>query len=88
MSHLVEFHLQTEISLSTLGAEYSALSSALQTLLPLRSMLLEIVAGVKLPLTFEATIKCQVFKDKNNGALLLAWTNQRITNRTNYFQVK
>ena len=79
-------HLQTEISLSTLEAEYSALSSALRTLLPLRSMLLEIVAGVKLPHTFEATIKCQVFED-NNGALLLA-TNQRITNRTKYFQVK
>ena len=32
------------------------------------------------------TIKCQVFED-NNGALLLA-VNQRITNRTKYFQVK
>jgi hypothetical protein len=36
-------HLQSEMSLSTLEAEYSALSSAMRTLLPLRSMLLEIV---------------------------------------------
>ncbi len=79
-------HLQSEISLSTLKAEYSALSSAMRTLLPLRTMLLEIVAAVKLPNTFTSTIKCQVFED-NNGALLLA-VNQRITNRTKYFQVK
>jgi hypothetical protein len=79
-------HLQSEISLSILEAEYSALSSAMRTLLPLRSMLLEIVAGVKLPHTFTSTIKCQVFVN-NNGALLLA-VNQRITNRTKNFQVK
>ena len=79
-------HLQSEISLSTLEAEYSALSSAMRTLLPLRSMLMEIVTGLKLPHTFLSTISCQVFED-NNGALLLA-VNQRITNRTKYFQVK
>ena len=79
-------HLQSEVTLSTLEAEYSALSSAMRTLLPLRAMLVEIIDGVNLPHTFEATVKCQVFED-NNGALLLA-TNQRITNRTKYFQVK
>jgi hypothetical protein len=79
-------HLQSKISLSTLEAEYSALSSAIRTLLPLRSMLLEIVACVKLPNTFTSTIKCQVFED-NNGALLLA-VNQSISNRTKCFQVK
>ena len=79
-------HLQSEVTLSTLEAEYSALSSAMRTLLPLRAMLVEIIDGINLPHTFEATVKCQVFED-NNGALLLA-TNQRITNRTKYFQVK
>jgi hypothetical protein len=72
-------HLQNEISLSTLKAEYSALSSTLRTLLPLRSMIQEIVSCIKLPHTFTSTIKCQVFED-NNGALLLA-VNQRITYR-------
>ena len=78
--------LQSEISLSTLEAEYSALSSAMRILLPIRSMLLEILIGIQLPRPFNSTIRCQVFED-NNGALLLA-TNQRITNRTKYFQVK
>jgi len=78
--------LQTEISLSTLEAEYSALSASMRTLLPLRSLLNEIIAGLKLPPQFKSTIRCRVFED-NNGALLLA-TKQRITNRTKYFLVK
>ena len=49
-------------------------------------MPLEIIDGIHLPQTFTLMIKCQVFED-NNGTLLLA-TNQRITNRTKYFQVK
>ena len=78
--------LQTEISLSTLEAEYSALSASMRTLLPLRSMLIEVIGGLNLPSQFKSTIQCRVFED-NNGALLLA-TKQRITNRTKYFLVK
>jgi hypothetical protein len=79
-------HLQTEITLSTLEAEYSALSSSLRVVLPLRNLLLEVITGIKLPPTFCTTIRCQVFED-NNGALLLA-TQQKITSRTKYFCVK
>ena len=78
--------LQMEISLSTLEAEYSALSASMRTLLPLRSLLLEVLTVLKLPTDFDATVNCRVFED-NNGALLLA-TKQRITNRTKYFLVK
>jgi Reverse transcriptase (RNA-dependent DNA polymerase) len=78
--------LQTEISLSTLEAEYSALSMSMRTVLPLRALLIEVIAGLALPITFKSTIRCRVFED-NNGALLLA-TRQQITNRTKYFQVK
>jgi Reverse transcriptase (RNA-dependent DNA polymerase) len=78
--------LQTEISLSTLESEYSALSASMRTLLPLRSLLTEVVSALRLPPQFKATIRCRVFED-NNGALLLA-TKQRITNRTKYFLVK
>ena len=78
--------LQTEISLSTLESEYSALSASMRTLLPLRYMLSEIVVALRLPPQFVSTIRCRVFED-NNGALLLA-TKQRITNRTKYFLVK
>ncbi|KAI2512069.1 hypothetical protein MHU86_2357 [Fragilaria crotonensis] len=62
-------HLQSEISLSTLEAEYSALSSAMRTLLPLRTMLIELINGLQLPDTLTSTVKCRVFED-NNGALL------------------
>ena len=78
--------LQTEISLLTLESEYSALSASMQTLLPLRSLLGEIVKELKQPPDFKSTINCRVFED-NNGALLLA-TKQRITNRTKYFMFK
>jgi len=78
--------LQTEISLSTLESEYSALSASMRTLIPLRSLLSEVVAALRLPPQFKSTIRCRVFED-NNGALLLA-TKQRITNRTKYFLVK
>ena len=78
--------LQTEISLSTLESEYSALSASMRALLPLRALLSEVIEGLHLPNQFKSSIRCRVFED-NNGALLLA-TNQRITNRTKYFLVK
>ena len=78
--------LQTEISLSTLEAEYSALSMSMRTLIPLRSLLLELIYGLNLPDQLKSSISCRVFED-NNGALTLA-TKQCITNRTKYFLVK
>jgi hypothetical protein len=78
--------LQTEITLSTLESEYSALSSSLHIVLPLRDLLAEITTGIKLPKGFSTIVNCRVFED-NNGALLLA-TQQKITNRTKYFRVK
>jgi hypothetical protein len=83
---LCKSQLQTEISLSTLEAEYSALSNAMRLVLPiLRRLLLEVVKGLKLPPEL-ASFKTTVHED-NNGALFLA-TNQRITSRTKYFLVK
>ena len=54
--------LQTEISLSTLEAEYSALSASLRTVLPLKSMLTEVVHALNLPPQFKSTIRCRVFE--------------------------
>jgi hypothetical protein len=79
-------YLQTEISLSTLETEYSALSQALRTLLPLKRMLIGIAENVGLPREVQATIMAEVFED-NQGCLALA-TNQRLTSRTKYFHVK
>jgi Reverse transcriptase (RNA-dependent DNA polymerase)/Zinc knuckle len=79
-------HLQTEISLSTLEAEYSALSSATRALIPIRELLFEVAATIELPQTLVTSIYCSVFED-NQGAYLLA-TTHRITARTKYFLVK
>ena len=78
--------LQTEVSLSTLDAEYSALSQSMRALLPMRELLLEVSSSIRLPLNLSSTIHCTVFED-NNGALILA-TDQCLTSRTKYFQVK
>jgi hypothetical protein len=78
--------LQTEISMSTLEAEYSALSQALRTLLPIRRILLEAASSVGLSGDLQASIQARTFED-NQGAYYLA-VNQRLTNRTKYFLVK
>jgi Reverse transcriptase (RNA-dependent DNA polymerase) len=78
--------LQTEIALSTLEAEYSALSLALRTLVPLLRLLKEVAAAVDLPPEVAATILAEAFED-NQGCLALA-TNHRTTSRTKYFHVK
>jgi hypothetical protein len=78
--------LQSEISLSTLEIEYSSLSQAMHTLLPIRSLLMEVAPAIGLQKALVATIHARVFED-NNGAYLLA-TNQRITCRTKYYLVK
>jgi hypothetical protein len=58
--------LQTEISVSTLEAEYSAHSQALHTLLPLKSMLVGAAERIGLPQEVQATILAEVFDD-NQG---------------------
>jgi hypothetical protein len=78
--------LQTEISMSTLEAEYSALSYSLKTLLPIKRLVIEITSVLDLPSPIVATISARVFED-NQGAYYLA-VNQRLTNRTKYFLVK
>jgi hypothetical protein len=79
-------HLQTEVALSTLEAEYSALSQALRTMLPLKRMLVGAAYLIRLSPTVQATISADVFED-NQGCLSLA-TNHRLTSRTKYFHVK
>jgi regulator of replication initiation timing len=79
-------HLQNKIALSTLEAEYSALSSATRALIPIRELLFEIAGIIAIPRTLTTTIRCVIFED-NQGAYLLA-TTQRISARTRYFTVE
>ena len=81
--------LQHGICLSTSESEYSALSQNMRVLLPIRDILLEFVQIVKIPSNLHSvnnTINTTVHED-NSSALLLA-TNQRITSRTRYYNVK
>jgi hypothetical protein len=78
--------LQSEISLSSQESEYSSLSQSLRTLLPIRSLLIEVSEAIGIDETIRATIHARVFED-NAGAYSLA-TQQRITRRTRYYLVK
>lgn len=72
--------------MSTLEAEYSALSDALRTLLPIKRLLVEVISTLPVAALLLPTIRARAFED-NQGAYYLA-TNKRITNRTKYFLVK
>jgi hypothetical protein len=78
--------LQTEISLSTLESEYSALSQAMCQLIPIHLLIIELLSVMDDQESVASSISCTVFED-NNGTLASA-TNQHITTRTKYFHVK
>ena len=78
--------LQTEIALSTLEAEYIALSQSMRDLLPMRRILKEIGAQLKLDFAQPAMVHSTIFED-NNGALGLA-TAPKLTPRTKHIAVK
>jgi len=78
--------LLSKITLAVQEAEYSALSQALRTLLPIRLLLIEVSNAIGLPNSLTSTIHARVFED-NNGALALA-TQQRITRRTRHYLVE
>ena len=78
--------LQTEIALSTLEAEYIALSSSMRDLVPMRRLLFEIGEKLKLDFVKPAMIHSTIFED-NNGALGLAKA-PKLTPRTKHIAVK
>jgi hypothetical protein len=78
--------LQTEIALSTMEAEYAALSFAMRRLIPIRCLLVEVIDRLKLKNKPNIKIKCTVFED-NNGCLTLA-NNHKLTSRTKHYLIK
>ena len=68
--------LQTEIALSTMEAEYVALSTACKDLLPLAAVIRELSAAVGLDASFTSNIHCKIHKD-NVAALTLACLEPR-----------
>jgi hypothetical protein len=78
--------LMSHITQSTTEAEYSALTTAMRTFLPLKLMVEEMIMKTRNTALEGAMVHATVFED-NQSAFYLA-TNQRITNRTKYFLAK
>ena len=79
--------LQQEISLSTLEAEYIALSQAMRELLPMRRLYDELMVTFNESTTKSiVTLKSTIFED-NNGAISTA-TSPKLTPRTKHIAVK
>jgi histone deacetylase 1/2 len=78
--------LQELVSLSTVEAEYIALSQSMRELLPLRCLLLSVCECLDLKPEETANTHSTVFED-NNGALSLA-SSPKITPRTKHIAVK
>ena len=78
--------LQTETSVSTMMAEYVALSTAMRDMLPLKRLVKTIAKVVTGDDEVRMVTKSDVFED-NNGALTVA-TLPRITPQSKFFAVK
>jgi hypothetical protein len=78
--------LQKLTALSTMEAEYIALSDSCRALLPLRDILQEILACLKLPAEFPVRSQSTVYED-NNGALALSHL-PHLTPRSKHIAVK
>jgi hypothetical protein len=75
-----------DICLSTTFAKYNSLSQALRVILPIHSLILELVQLLCMLQEIQAMTYARVFKH-NNGAYLLAMTHC-LTGCTRYFHVK
>jgi hypothetical protein len=80
--------MQSETALSTMQAEYVALSSAMRDLLPFKHLMVELAKSIGLNHEDVGTIKTKVWED-NNGALILANLEPgRQTSRSKHFAIK
>jgi hypothetical protein len=79
--------LQSEISLSTMEAEYIACSTAMRELLPIRELMTSLAGHLGIERDEVSTVSC-VWED-NNGALTLAnATYPSMTPRSKHFAIK
>jgi hypothetical protein len=80
--------LQSDIALSTMEAEYNALSMALKELLPLKRLVETVAGAVQIPLHPTTAMRVTVWED-NTGALTLANLEPgRMTPRSKHYGVK
>jgi hypothetical protein len=75
-----------EICLSATQSEYHSLSIAIRALIPVFYTLREMVRELGLPEEIQATVQCRCLED--NSACLQLMTEQRLTQRTRYYNSK
>jgi hypothetical protein len=81
--------LQQEISCSTMEAEYNALSYAMRSVLPFKSTVHAIAAGIGISEHQLATFHTSVWENNADGALVLANLEPgRITPRSKHYEIK
>ena len=64
--------LQTEISLSTLNSEYVALSHSVRALLPLKSLIKEVIDNLGIYCENLKFVSSSTVYEDNNGAIVVA----------------
>jgi len=79
--------LQIEIALSTVEAEYIALSTAMRNLFPTRALLKEVGGKLQLSYCKESVIHSKVWEG-NMGTIQLAEAANKVTFRTKHIVVK
>jgi hypothetical protein len=80
--------LQTEIALSTMEAEYNALSFAMRSVLPFQTLVHSVTKGIGLDSDNVASFRTTVWED-NAGALQLANMEPgRVTPRSKHYAIK
>ena len=78
--------LQTEVAMSTMEAEYIAMSTSMRELIPMRALVAEVLHAVRLENRYDTTIHSTVYED-NNAALIYA-TAPRMSSRTKHIATK
>ena len=79
--------LQTEIALSTLQSEYMALSHSVRALLPLKSLIKEVIDNLGIDSENLKFVSSATVYEDNNGAIVVA-TSPMMTPTSNHISVK
>ena len=79
--------LQTELALSTLHSEYVALSHSVRALLPLKSLIKEVIDNLGIDNENLKFVSSSTIYEENNGAIVMA-TSPSMTPTSKHIDVK
>ena len=79
--------LQTEIALSTIHSEYVAFSHSVRALLPLKSLIKEVIDNLGIDIDNLRFVSSSTIYEENNGAIVVA-TSLRMNPTSKHIAVK